>query len=66
MPDGQRLVGRFNHTQLIREIRSFVAAARPGQAVPSVMMTGFPSKAIEDESATIAAGGLISAVVVFK
>lgn len=66
MPDGQRLVGRFNHTQLIRDIRSFVAAARPGQPVPPVMMTGFPSKAIEDESLTIEAGGLISAVVIFK
>jgi UBX domain len=66
MPDGQRLVGRFNHTQLIREIRSFVAAARPGQPVPPTMMTGFPSKAIEDESVSIEAGGLVSSVVVFK
>ena len=66
MPDGQRLVGRFNHTQLVRDIRSFVAAARPGLPVPPVMMTGFPSKPIEDESLTIEAGGLISAVVIFK
>lgn len=66
MPDGQRLVGRFNPTQLIQEIRSFVAAARPGQPVPPVMMTGFPSKPIEDESISIEAGGLISAVVIFK
>lgn len=66
MPDGQRLVGRFNHTQLVRDIRSFVAAARPGLPVPPIMMTGFPSKAIEDESVTIEDGGLISAVVIFK
>lgn len=66
MPDGSRLVGKFNHTQKIREIRAFVAAVRPGQPVPPTMMTGFPAKPVEDESVTIADGGLISAVVVFK
>lgn len=66
IPDGTRLVGKFNHTQRIREVRAFVAAARPGEPVPPVMMTGFPAKPVEDESLTIAEGGLISAVVVFK
>lgn len=66
LPDGSRLVGKFNHSQKIREIRAFIAAVRPGKPVPPVMMTGFPAAPVEDESVSIADGGLISAVVVFK
>jgi UBX domain-containing protein 1 len=66
MPDGSRLVGRFNHSQKVSEIRAFVAAARPGQQQPGVMMVGFPSKPVENEDATIEEAGLISAVVIFK
>lgn len=65
-PDGSRLVGRFNHDQAVREIRSFVAAARPHDSNAYVMLTGFPAKQIEDESQTIADAGLINAVVTFK
>jgi UBX domain-containing protein 1 len=65
-PDGSRLVGRFNHDQTVQEIRSFVAAARPHDKAAYVMLTGFPQKALEDESQTIADAGLINAVVTFK
>lgn len=67
MPDGSRLVGRFNPTQPISSIRAFVAAARPADKDKSYqMLAGFPQKPVPDESISIEEGGLKGSVVVFK
>lgn len=66
MPDGSRLVGRFNLDQKISEIRAFVASARPHDKRAYQMLTGFPQQPIPDESITIEEGGLKGSVVVFK
>jgi UBX domain-containing protein 1 len=67
MPDGSRLVGRFNLCQKIHEIRSFVAALRPSdRGGPYQMLAGFPQKPVPDENLTIEEGGLKGSVVVFK
>jgi UBX domain-containing protein 1 len=67
MPDGSRLVGRFNLCQKIHEIRSFVAAARPTDKERNCqMLAGFPQKPVPDENLTIEEGGLNGSVVVFK
>ena len=66
MPDGTRLVGRFNLDQRISEIRAFVASARPHDKRAYQMLTGFPQAPVPDESITIEEGGLKGSVVVFK
>ena len=67
MPDGSRLVGKFNLEQPIRAIRAFVAAARPADKGKAyAMLAGFPQKPVEDETVSIEAGGLKASVVVFK
>jgi UBX domain/SEP domain len=66
MPDGSRLVGKFNLDQKIHEIRAFVAAARPTDKKAYSMLSGYPLAPIPDESLTIEEGGLKGSVVVFK
>ena len=67
MPDGSRLVGRFNLDQKVHEIRSFVAAARPADKNRAYqMLSGFPQKPVPDENVTIEEAGLKGSVVVFK
>uniref|UniRef100_A0A914WP68 NSFL1 cofactor p47 n=1 Tax=Plectus sambesii TaxID=2011161 RepID=A0A914WP68_9BILA len=67
LQSGQRLVGKFNHSHTIADVRSFIVAARPELAYqPFQLMTNFPNKVIEDESQTLTAAGLINAVVSLK
>ena len=66
MPDGSRLVGKFNLDQKIHEIRAFVAAARPTDRNQYQMLSGYPLAPVPDENATIEEGGLKGSVVVFK
>jgi UBX domain-containing protein 1 len=67
MPDGSRLIGRFNLDQRIDEIRAFVAVAVPtDQAGTYQMLTGFPQVVVPDERLTIEEGGLKGSVIVFK
>ncbi|CAJ0928864.1 unnamed protein product, partial [Mesorhabditis belari] len=67
MPSGSRLVGRFNHSHIVADVRSFLVSASPDLAfAPFRLMTTFPNKVIEDESQSLKDAGLINAVVVVK
>lgn len=64
LADGTRLVGRFNHTHTVADIRSFINASQPGMAARSyALQTSFPPKPVEDEAQTIKEAGLLNAVV---
>ncbi|VDK42475.1 unnamed protein product [Anisakis simplex] len=61
LPNGQRIIGRFNHTHTVEEVRSFIVAAVPEFAFqPFYMMTTFPSKVIEQERETLKDAGLLN------
>ncbi|XP_065192059.1 NSFL1 cofactor p47-like [Sycon ciliatum] len=64
LSDGTRLVGKFNTTNTITAIRSFINASRPGMAHQEYyLMTSFPSKELSDESLSLEAANLLNAVV---
>lgn len=66
--DGSRLVGRFNHSHTVADVRSYIdSAAAGGNAQRAYTLhTSFPPKAIEDESQTLKDAGLVNAVVIQK
>jgi len=67
LPDGQRLVARFNASHTVTDIRSFVVSARPDLAfAPFQLLTTFPNRVIVDENANLKTAGLMNAVVVVK
>ncbi|PIO26384.1 hypothetical protein AB205_0049250, partial [Aquarana catesbeiana] len=65
LADGGRLVQKFNHNHRIRDIRLFIASARPAMAATSfVLMTTFPNKELTDEDQTLKEANLLNAVIV--
>ncbi|CAJ0916375.1 unnamed protein product [Ranitomeya imitator] len=65
LADGGRLVQKFNHSHRIRDIRMFIASARPAMAATSfVLMTTFPNKELTDENLTLKEANLLNAVIV--
>ncbi|KAJ1372465.1 hypothetical protein KIN20_034632 [Parelaphostrongylus tenuis] len=67
LPNGERLVGRFNHSHTVDTIRRFIATACPDLAAsPFQLMTTFPNKVIDDESIDLKDAGLVNAVVMVK
>ncbi|KXZ55366.1 hypothetical protein GPECTOR_3g495 [Gonium pectorale] len=66
LPDGSRMVARFNHTHTVRDIRRFVRASRPDLTAAYQLMTAFPNKVVEGEDQTLEAAGLINAVIILK
>ncbi|KAG2488166.1 hypothetical protein HYH03_013309 [Edaphochlamys debaryana] len=66
MPDGSRMVARFNHSHTVRDIRRFVRASRPDMNAAYHLATAFPNKVIEDEEQTLEAAGLLNAVIILK
>ncbi|KNE71266.1 hypothetical protein AMAG_15509 [Allomyces macrogynus ATCC 38327] len=65
LADGTRLVGKFNHTHTVGDLRQFVRRARPQQRTFSLSTT-FPMKELTEDTATLAEAGLLNAVVVQK
>ena len=67
LADGTRLVGTFNLTQAVGEIRAFIsAAAPPGSSLPSsytLARAGMPPSPLNDEGLTIQEAGLAGSVV---
>jgi len=61
--DGTRLVAKFNHHHTVGDIRGFVDRALPGR-FNYQLQTTFPVKVLGDEEQSIAAAGLINAVIV--
>nr|XP_020633922.1 NSFL1 cofactor p47-like [Pogona vitticeps] len=65
LADGGRLVQKFNHSHRIRDVRLFIADARPAMAATSfVLMTTFPNKELSDEDQTLREANLLNAVIV--
>lgn len=66
LADGSRMVAQFNHDHTIADVRRFLRASKPEQRAPYQLMTAFPSKLVENETATLEAAGLINAVLIQK
>uniref|UniRef100_F1L652 NSFL1 cofactor p47 n=1 Tax=Ascaris suum TaxID=6253 RepID=F1L652_ASCSU len=67
LPDGRRIVGRFNHSHTVEDVRTFIVNAIPEIAFqPFYMMTTFPSKVIEAEGQTLKDSGLLNSVIVVR
>ena len=59
------MVIQINLSRLVSDLRQYICISRPEYAViPFNLMTTFPNKVIEDETATIQASGLANASVV--
>lgn len=67
LADGSRLVGRFNHTHTIADLRTYINASQPGMSARSyVLQASFPPKPLTEEGKTIKEAGLVSSVVIQK
>lgn len=67
LADGSRLVARFNLSQTVADIRSFIASAAPPGAGPpayTLSKAGVPPTPLGDEGVTIEGAGLAGSVVV--
>jgi UBX domain-containing protein 1 len=53
-------------SQTVGDIRRFIAISRPDMSNSYRLLTTFPQKQLEDDSATIQATGLANAVVTQK
>lgn len=62
LSDGTRLVARMNEDNTVRDLRSFVAASRPGIA-SFTLATSYPRKILDDDDKTIKEAQLKGAVV---
>ena len=65
MADGTRLVGKFNTTHTVGDLRQFIRHATPSQA-PFDIMTQYPTKVLTEDSATLEESGLKGATVIQK
>jgi len=67
LPDGSRLVAKFNHTHTVGDIRTYIVGSRPQYATANfVMMTTFPNKELGEENLSIADANLLNAVIVMR
>ena len=63
--DGSRVVGRFNLTHTVADVRAFIACASPANAsgTYSLQLSGFPPKRLEDEAQAVG-DGLANSVII--
>eukprot|EP00850_Spirogloea_muscicola_P005828 SM000027S09609 [mRNA] locus=s27:343510:344953:+ [translate_table: standard] len=66
LPDGSRLLGRFNLTDTIAGIHSFIMSSQPDLASRFQLEIPYPHKVLSDTSQTIEACGLANAAVTVK
>lgn len=67
LADGQRMVGRFNLTHTVQDVRGYINAGHPGMSSrPYVLQTSFPPKPVSDENQTLQEAGLANAVIIQK
>jgi len=67
LPDGTRLVAKFNHTHSVGDIRTYIVGSRPQYASANfVMMTTFPNKELSDEKLSLSDANLLNAVIVMR
>lgn len=66
-PNGHRIVGQFNESHTVEDVRTFVVSALPDYAaMPFRLRTVYPNKTIEEENQTVVAAGILNAVVVIQ
>ncbi|XP_049814906.1 NSFL1 cofactor p47 isoform X1 [Schistocerca nitens] len=64
LADGSRLVGQFNHSHTIGDVRRYIITARP-QYEHQVfsLLTTFPSKQLDDNAVTLKQAGILNAAI---
>jgi UBX domain-containing protein 1 len=65
LADGQKLIGTFNHSHTIQDIRSFIENSHPSNFAYD-LMTSFPQKLLGNETQTVSEAGLLNSVVIQK
>lgn len=65
LPNGQRIIARFNPSHTVEDLRSFIFSAVP-DLKPFYMMTAFPNRKLEEEGDTLAKAGLLNTVIIVK
>lgn len=67
MPDGSRLVNRFNEAHTVADVRRFIQLARPEFAARDFqMLAGFPAKPLSEEHASLKDAKLLNAAINVK
>lgn len=64
LADGSKITSQFNLTHTVGDIRNFIETARPQYAHRTfVLVSSFPTKEIDDDTATIEKAGLQNAAI---
>ena len=67
LADGTRLVGKFNHTHTVGDIRTYIVGSRPQYSGATfAIMTTFPNKELTDEKLSLTDANLLNAVIVMR
>jgi len=67
LPDGSRLVNRFNEAHTVADIRRFIQLARPEFSSHNFqMLAGFPLKPLSDDRASLKDANLLNAAISVK
>ncbi|VAI90412.1 unnamed protein product [Triticum turgidum subsp. durum] len=62
--DGSRVVGRFNTSHTISDVRAFIYTTRPGETSDYTLQVGFPPKPLDDATKTIEEAGVANSVII--
>lgn len=66
LADGSRLVGQFNHSHTVADVRQFILAARPQYEMASFnLLSSYPSKVL-DNAQSLEEAGLLNAAIMQK
>lgn len=64
LSDGSRLLGQFNHSHTIADVRRFITTARPQYEHQNfTLLTTFPSKQLSDDAETLEKAGILNAAI---
>jgi len=64
LADGSRLIGRFNHTHTVGQLRQYLITARPQYSRQNfVLMTTYPPRELSDAQATLKDASLLNATI---
>lgn len=64
LPDGARVVARFNTGHTLAHVRAFIDTLRPGTGAKGALLSGTPPLRLAENGDTLAQAGLIGAVVI--
>ena len=67
LPDGSRLVNRFNEVHTVADIRRYIRTARPELSAHNFqMLAGFPLKPLMDDKMSLKEANLLNAAINVK